>query len=79
MKLTIKDQIKLAYKRVFSKDVRIRLTYKRKSDETVADYVVDGKFISNTVDHIVTYGYAGKTNGSVKTFIKNRIEKAVVL
>jgi len=76
MKLNPIQKTRLAIRRAFAKSNMAKITYKKKSDDTVGSYIIDMNFIEDFGDKFNTYSYAtGFKNGGVRSFYKNRIEK----
>jgi len=76
MKLNAIQKTRLAIRRAFAKSNMAKITYKKKSDDTVGSYIIDMNFIEDFGDKFNTYSYAtGFKNGGVRSFYKNRIEK----
>lgn len=76
MKLNPIQKTRLAIRRAFAKSNMAKITYKKKSDDTIGSYIIDMNFIEDFGDKFNTYSYAtGFKNGGVRSFYKNRIEK----
>ena len=76
LKLNPIQKTRLAIRRAFAKTNMARITYKKKSDNTIGSYLIDMNFIEEFGDTFNTYSYATNVKGGgIRTFYKDRIEQ----